>query len=69
MTYLGQRYHRLGLIDHLEGVSQINFKNAIRMIEEDFPLSANTSEKDRQKTCENLGLFSKRLHQFTQYSK
>ena len=26
MTYLGQRYHKLGLIDHLEAVSQISFK-------------------------------------------
>jgi len=69
MTYLGQRYHRLGLIDHLEAVSQVNIKNAIRMIENDFPLPADTSEEARQKTCENLGLFSKRLHQFSQYNK
>lgn len=69
MTYLGQRYHRLGLIDHLEAVSQINFKNAIRMIGEDFPLSANKSEEDRQNTLENLALFSKRLHQFSKYNK
>ena len=69
MSYLGQRYHRLGLIDHLEAVSQVNFKNAIRMIEEDFPLSAATTEEARQETCENLGLFSKRLHQFSQYNK
>ena len=69
MTYLGQRYHRLGLIDHIEAVSQVNFENAIRMIKSDFPLSAATTEEARQNTLENLGLFSKRLHHFSQYNK
>ena len=69
MTYLGQRYHRLGLIDHLEAVSQINFKNAIRMIEKDFPLSAGQSEEKHREAFENLTLFSKRLHEFSQYHK
>jgi len=69
MTYLGQRYRRLGLIDHLEAVSQISFKSAIRMIEEDFPLSEGRSEAERDQPLENLSLFSKRLHQFSQYSK
>ena len=69
MTYLGQRYHRLGLVDHLESVSQISFKNAIRMVEEDFPLSEGRSEAERDHTLEDLALFSKRLHQFSQYSK
>ena len=69
MTYLGQRYHRMGLVDHLESVSQISFKNAIRMIEEDFPLPADQPEEARLNTCENLAQFSKRLHQFSQYNK
>jgi len=69
MTYLGQRYHRMGLIDHLEAVSQITFKNAIRMIEEDFPLPEGISEEERARTLENLVQFSKRLHPFSQYNK
>ncbi len=69
MTYLGQRYHRLGLIDHLEAVSQINFKNAIRMIEKDFSLSAGQSEEELREARERLTLFSKRLHEFSQYHK
>ena len=69
MTSLGQRYHRLGLIDHFESISQINFKNAIRMIEKDFPFAGGESEEDHRKTQENLTLFSKRLHRFSQYNK
>jgi hypothetical protein len=59
----------MGLVDHLESVSQISFKNAIRMIEEDFPLPADQPEEARLNTCENLAQFSKRLHQFSQYNK
>ncbi len=69
MTYLGQRYHRLGLIDHLEAVSQINFKNATRMIEKDFSFSAVQTEEEHSETCERLTLFSKQLHGFLQYNK
>ncbi len=69
MTYLGQRYHRQGLIDHLEAVSQLNFKNAIRMMEKDFPAADGKSEEDHGETLENLALFSRRLHQLSQYNK
>ncbi len=34
MNYLGQRFHKQGLIDHLEAVSQINFGNAARYIQD-----------------------------------
>ncbi len=68
-TYLGQRYHKLGLIDHPEAVSQITFKSAIRMIGEDFPFSEDKSEEDRQHAIESLAQFSKRLHLFSQFNQ
>ena len=34
MRYLGLRYHKMGLIDHREAISQITFKNAIRFWKE-----------------------------------
>ena len=69
MTYLGQRYHKLGLIDHLEAVSQITFKNATRMIEEDFPFSGSDSESEQRHTLEELTRFSKGLHRFSQFNQ
>ena len=69
MTNLGQRYYRLGLIDHIESVSQITFKNAIVMIQEDFRVSEDSSEENRNQGLENLALFGKRLHQFSQYNQ
>ena len=69
MTNLGQRYYRLGLIDHIESVSQITFKNAIGMIQEDFRVSEDSSEENRNQSLENLALFGKRLHQFSHYNQ
>ncbi len=68
MTNHGQRLYRLGLIDHLEAVTQITFKNALRMIEEDFPFSGNDSETDDTEPFDGLGIFSKRLHRFSQFN-
>ena len=36
MNYLGLRFHKMGLIDHLEAVSRINFSNAISFINEEI---------------------------------
>ncbi|MCF8128225.1 MAG: 1-acyl-sn-glycerol-3-phosphate acyltransferase [Deltaproteobacteria bacterium] len=69
MTNLGQRYHKMGMIEHLEAVSQITFKNAIRMIGEDFPFSGSASESEQTRTLEKLTLFSKQLHQLSQYNQ
>jgi glycerol-3-phosphate O-acyltransferase len=69
INYLGQRYHKMGLIDHLEAVSQITFKNATRMIGEDFPFSGSASESEQTQTLEKLTLFSKQLHLFSQYNQ
>jgi glycerol-3-phosphate O-acyltransferase len=69
MTYLGQRYHKLGLIDHLEAVSQITFRNATLMIGEDFPFSATASDSEKAQTLEDLTLFSKQLYRFSQFNQ
>ena len=36
MNYMGLRFHKMGLIDHLEAVSRINFSNAISFINEEI---------------------------------
>jgi glycerol-3-phosphate O-acyltransferase len=34
MSYLGKRFHKLGVIDHIESLSQLNFKNALGYLNE-----------------------------------
>ena len=69
MNYLGQRYHKLGVIEHLEAVSRLSFKNAIRVVNEDILTDAKKSEEDRSLARERLSIFSQRLHDLSHYKK
>ena len=69
MNYLGLRYHKLGLVEHLESVSQLSFKNAIRVINEDILFGAKRSEADRALAAERLSRLSQRLYDLSTHRK
>ena len=56
MSSMGQRFQKMGIVDHIEAVSQPNFKNAMRfMKEEGFPFRKNR-KKPVLKDWKNLPL-------------
>lgn len=61
MNNLGLRYHKLGFIDHMEGISQISFENAIRIIRE--TMLGPKGETDEGK----LSAFGQRLYDLSHY--
>ena len=63
MTYLGLRYNKLGLIDHMEAISQINFSNAISFISEKILQGQENPDKAREK----LNKLSQRLYELSHY--
>ncbi|MBW1734282.1 MAG: 1-acyl-sn-glycerol-3-phosphate acyltransferase [Deltaproteobacteria bacterium] len=69
MNNLGLRYHKLGFVEHLEAVSQLNFKNAIRVINEDILTGARKSEEDATQAALRLSEFSQQLHDLSNYRK
>jgi len=69
MNYLGLRFHKLGVIEHLEAVSRLSFKNAIRVVNEDVFTGEEKSEGDRSRARERLSKFSQRLHDLSHYKK
>lgn len=69
MNYLGQKYHKLGVIEHLEAVSQLSFKNAIRVVNEDVLTGAEKSEEDRSRARDKLSKFSQQLYDLSHYKK
>ena len=68
MDYLGKRFHKLGVIDHIDALSQLNFKNAISFIEKDIIHSKEASEEDHSGALERLSQLSQRLYNFSHYS-
>ncbi|MBW1783890.1 MAG: 1-acyl-sn-glycerol-3-phosphate acyltransferase [Deltaproteobacteria bacterium] len=69
MNYLGQRFHKLGVVEHLEAVSRLSFENAIRVINEDIFSGRRKSEKDSAQANETLKRFSQRLHELCNYTE
>ncbi|MBW1829559.1 MAG: 1-acyl-sn-glycerol-3-phosphate acyltransferase, partial [Deltaproteobacteria bacterium] len=66
MSQLGLRYYKIGFIDHVEGVSQINFENALRTIREEIS-NLKASDVDDSKVQEGLIEFAQKLHNLSHY--
>ncbi len=67
MNYLGLRFHKMGLIDHLEAVSRINFSNAIIFINEEILQSQEVTEGNTSEPRERLSELSQRLYELSHY--
>lgn len=61
MNRLGFRYHKLGRIQHLESVSQINFENAAKFIRE------NVSGSRKEPAKQRLQELSRRIQELTRF--
>lgn len=66
MNYMGLRFHKLGLIDHMEAVSQINFKNAIPVISKGIPMEAKVSNDGPGKKQKLLQL-GQRIYELSRF--
>jgi glycerol-3-phosphate O-acyltransferase len=67
MDYMGMRFHKMGLIDHMEAISRLNFKNAIRFINEDILKGGEGSHEDPRQARKRLGRLSHRLYELSHY--
>ncbi len=66
---LGEQYHRLGFIDHTEGISRISFENATRLIHGTVSnVNVNSDEKSAEVEMEeNLRKLNQRIHDLSNY--
>jgi glycerol-3-phosphate O-acyltransferase len=67
MNYMGLRFHKLGLVDHMEAISRLNFKNAIRFINEDILKGGEGSDEHTRQARKKLGRLSHRLYELSHY--
>ena len=66
MNYLGRRFHKLGVIDHIGALSQLNFKNAIIFINENI-LNVRGISDGRSHSLEKLSQLGQRLYELSHY--
>ncbi|MBA7662611.1 Glycerol-3-phosphate acyltransferase [subsurface metagenome] len=67
MNYLGRRFHKLGVIDHIGALSQLNFTNAMSFINDNILNGQEASEKDRARALERLSQLGQRLYELCHY--
>ncbi|HUU81338.1 MAG TPA: 1-acyl-sn-glycerol-3-phosphate acyltransferase [Acidobacteriota bacterium] len=67
MNNRGVRFHKMGLIDHIEAVSQVNFKNAIDFISKNILLSHEKHEEAGPEAWEKLSRLSQKLYDLSHF--
>ncbi|MBN1226483.1 MAG: 1-acyl-sn-glycerol-3-phosphate acyltransferase [Deltaproteobacteria bacterium] len=66
MIYLGKRFYKLGVINNMGALSQINFQNAIGVINRDIHDVGEIPEKDNPHDIERLSYLGQKLYGFIQ---
>lgn len=67
MDYLGNRFHKLGIIQHIGALSQLNYKNAMTFINENISRKKANSDEEDASALENLSQFGQRLYDLLSY--
>ena len=67
MSDLGLRFHKLGLIDHMESISPLSFKNAIPFFNDNILHPQEKPDEDGSGSRERLSRLSQRLHELSHY--
>jgi glycerol-3-phosphate O-acyltransferase len=67
MNYLGKRFQKLGVIDHIGALSDLNFKNAISFIDKDILKTQAGLKNEKSYGFERLSKLSHRLYTLSHY--
>lgn len=67
MNYLGRRFHKLGVIDHIGALSQLNFRNAIIFIDQEIRDAQKSAEEDDSLILERLSQIGQRIYELSHY--
>ena len=66
MSYLGRRFHKLGVVDHVGALSRLNFTNAAAVIKKDFLRRRPHKE---QEPLEVLSQLSQRIYELSRHGQ
>ncbi|MBN1847112.1 MAG: 1-acyl-sn-glycerol-3-phosphate acyltransferase [Deltaproteobacteria bacterium] len=67
INYLGRRFFKLGIIEHIGALSQLNFQNAMNFINKNVLNSSGSPERGNKYTSEKMAQFNKKLYDLSHY--
>ncbi|MBN2031780.1 MAG: 1-acyl-sn-glycerol-3-phosphate acyltransferase [Deltaproteobacteria bacterium] len=62
MSYLGRRFHKLGVVEHIESLSRLNFQNAVAFFQKDV-LNRKELERNTELAFEKLYRITQRIYE------
>jgi glycerol-3-phosphate O-acyltransferase len=69
MTYLGKRYYRLGVVDHIGALSRLNFTNAVGVLTKEVSKLGSGSEFDRAAAAAKLSEMAHRIYELSRHGQ
>jgi hypothetical protein len=69
INYLGKRYYKLGVIEHIAAISRISFQNAVSLINKNILSNSENPQEYPGYWYENLSQITKRLFDLSHYVK
>ncbi|MBW1996898.1 MAG: 1-acyl-sn-glycerol-3-phosphate acyltransferase [Deltaproteobacteria bacterium] len=69
MAYLGKRFHKLGIIEHVGAVSQLTFNNALSFINTNVLKAQGTEKGGPESPEKTLSEISQKLYEFSHHGR
>ncbi len=69
MNYLGRRYYKLGVVDHIGALSRLNFTNALGVITKEVSKAGSDSELDRSAALERLSQLARKVYDLSRHGQ
>lgn len=67
MVYMGKRFYKLGIIDHIGALSRLNFENAFNLIQEELFTEDSGEAGARSQSRERLAALGQKLYELSHY--
>jgi glycerol-3-phosphate O-acyltransferase len=69
MNYLGKRFYKLGVVDHIAALSRINFTNALSVITKEVSKASSDANLDRSAALERLSDLAHRIYDLSRHGQ
>jgi hypothetical protein len=68
MNYLGKRFYKLGIVEHIGALSRLNYINALEFIRKDILRSRSDSQEEEADISDRLSQLAQRVYELSRFA-
>jgi glycerol-3-phosphate O-acyltransferase len=68
MNYLGKRFYKLGIVEHIGALSRLNFTNALELIRKDILRGQSPLQDEEARISERLSQLAQRVYELSRFA-